>query len=56
MITTTFFNSNSRIYSPVYRCLRKMNKAEKNDYASQLSDYIVSLGEQTFNRHTAIGN
>ncbi len=33
-----------------------MNKAEKNDYASQLSDYIVSLGEQTFNRQLTIGN
>jgi hypothetical protein len=26
-----------------------MNDAEKNDYATQLSDYVISLGERTFN-------
>jgi hypothetical protein len=26
-----------------------MSNAEKNDYASQLSDYVFSLGERTFN-------
>ena len=48
MIAITFFAANSRIYSPVQKCLRKMNVAEKNDYASQLSDYVLSLGERTF--------
>ena len=48
MIAVTFFNANARIYSPIHKCLRKMSTAEKNDYASQLSDYVLSLGERTF--------
>jgi hypothetical protein len=48
MIAITFFNATARIYSPTHRCFRKMNTAEKNDYASQLSDYVLSLGEATF--------
>jgi len=31
-----------------------MNTAEKNDYASQLSDYLISLGERTFTLTTII--
>ena len=54
MIAITFFNANSRIYSPVQRCLRKMNSAEKYDYASQLSDYVFSLGERNFSLTTNI--
>ena len=54
MITITFFNANARIYSPIHRCLRKMNAAEKNDYASQLSDYVLSLGGRTFSPSTTI--
>ena len=54
MIAITFFNKNARIYSPIQRCLRKMNTAEKNDYASQLSDYVLSLGERTFSPTTTI--
>lgn len=42
VIATSFFNAKYRIYSPVQKCLRKMNIAEKNDYASQLSDYVTS--------------
>jgi hypothetical protein len=45
----SFFNAHARIYCPVQKCLRKMSNAEKNDYASQLSDYVFSLGERTFN-------
>jgi len=45
MISLTFFNENARIYSPVPRSLRKMNAAEKNDYASQLCDYVILRSE-----------
>ena len=31
-----------------------MNAAEKNDYASQLSDYVLSLGERKFSPSTTI--
>ena len=48
MIAITFFSANSRIYSPIQKCLRKMNVSEKYDYASQLSDYVFYLGERTF--------
>ena len=33
-----------------------MDNAEKNDYASQLSDYVFSLGERTFNSTIQIQN
>jgi hypothetical protein len=33
-----------------------MNNAEKNDYATQLSDYVFSLGERTFNPTIQIHN
>jgi hypothetical protein len=48
MIALTYFYEDSRIYCPIQRCLRKMNTAEKNDYASQLSDYVLTLKERTF--------
>ena len=56
MIPLSFFSANARIYCPVERCLRKMNNAEKNDYATQLSDYVFSLGERTFNPPIQIHN
>ena len=43
MIAITFFGSETRIYSPVQRCLRKMDTSEKYDYASQLSDYVFAM-------------
>ena len=55
MIAITFFNANARIYSPIHRCLRKMNTAEKNDYASQLSDYVMSLSERTVRATSTLG-
>ena len=48
MIAITYFAENSRIYSPIQRCLRKMNSAEKNDYATQLSDYVQIVTERRF--------
>jgi hypothetical protein len=54
MIAITFFNANSRIYSPVQRCLRKMNSAEKHDYASQLSDYVLSVSERKFQNRNLV--
>jgi hypothetical protein len=41
MIAITCFTGNSRIYSPIQRCLRKMSEAERSDYATQLSDYVA---------------
>ena len=43
MIALTFFNSEVRIYSPIQKCLRKMNASERRDYSVQLSDYIFNL-------------
>jgi hypothetical protein len=54
MIAITYFNRESRIYSPAQKCLRKMNISEKYDYASQLSDYVLSLGERSFSPSTSI--
>ena len=48
MIAITYFAGNSRIYSPIQRCLRKMNNAEKIDYATQLSDYVQIVTERRF--------
>ncbi len=45
MITVTFFNSEIRIYSPIHKCLRKMNPSERRDYSAQLSDYIFNLAK-----------
>jgi len=54
MIAITYFAGNSRIYSPIQKCLRKMNSSELNDYATQLADYVLSLGERTFSTSTQI--
>ncbi len=56
MISMTFFSNQSRIYCPIQKCLRKMNKSEKYDYATQLSDYVFSLGERTFNPPNQVHN
>lgn len=45
MIALTFFNSDVRIYSPIQKCLRKMNASEIRDYSAQLSDYIFNLAQ-----------
>ena len=54
MIALTYFYEDSRIYCPIQRCLRKMNTAEKNDYACQLSDYVFTLKERTFAPKTSM--
>ncbi len=43
MIAMSYFDEDTRIYCPATRCLRKMNFSEKCDYATQLSDYVISL-------------
>ena len=48
MIALSYFDGSSRIYSPVQKCLRKMNVHEKFDYATQLSDYVTSVSERKF--------
>ncbi len=47
MIALTFFNSDVRIYSPIQKCLRKMNASEIRDYSAQLSDYIFNLAQSS---------
>jgi hypothetical protein len=54
MIALSYFDGTSRIYSPVQKCLRKMNVYEKFDYATQLSDYILSVSERKFQSHNLI--
>ena len=54
MIALTYFDGASRIYSPIQKCLRKMNVHEKFDYATQLSDYISSVSERKFQNQNLI--
>lgn len=54
MNAITYFAGNSRIYSPIQKCLRKMNSSEKFDYATQLSDYIEIVAERRFSPTNSI--
>jgi hypothetical protein len=56
MIAITCFIGNSRIYSPIQRCLRNMSEADRCDYAMQLSDYVAMRYQRRNTLEVANGN